>query len=392
MTKTIQPLMGRELFFLFFGLTIILAVVFGGISEAFAHGMSDAEKQIIMEGGNMPFIWIGATHMLSGYDHLAFVFGIIFFLTRFSEIVRYITAFTVGHSITLIYATFTALQVNYFLIDAIIALSVCYIAFHNLDGFKKYLDIKAPNMMAMIFGLGLIHGLGLSTRLQELPLNADNLLMNIISFNVGIELGQIGALALMLLLITAFRKSLHFPAFSRISNYTLVLAGAFLFLMQTHGYEHTAYADEFVTSKKTAVQSAGNLEVAKQTEWKDVITVTIPARGEKEYKLLLAKGATLEYFWQTDKEKLFFDFHGEPKGDTTGSFTSYLKGTKSRSDGSLVTDFEGTHGWYWKNQSSLPATITLRVSGDYQRMDLDDGDLQKEPVKPQKSPKRFSIN
>ena len=392
MTKAIQPLLGCMLFFVLFGLTIILAAAFGGVPEAFAHGMSDAEKQIIMEGGNMPFIWIGATHMLSGYDHLAFVFGIIFFLTRFREIVKYITAFTVGHSITLIYATFTALQVNYFLIDAVIALSVCYIAFHNLDGFKKYLDIKAPNMMAMIFGLGLIHGLGLSTRLQELPLNADNLLMNIISFNVGIELGQIGALALMLVLITAFRKSMHFPAFSRISNYALVLAGAFLFLMQMHGFEHTAHPDEFVTSEKSAVQPTSNLEVTKRTEWEDVITVTIPARGEKEYKLLLDKGATLEYFWQTDKEKLFFDFHGEPKGDTTGSFTSYLKGTKSQANGSLVTEFEGTHGWYWKNQSSAPAIITLRVSGEYNRLDLDEGALQKEPVNPQKSPKRFSIN
>jgi len=93
--------------------------------------------------------------MLSGYDHLAFVFGIIFFLTKFKDIVKYITAFTVGHSITLIFATFTAMQINYFLIDAVIALSVCYIAFHNLDGFRKYIDIKAPNMMAMIFSLGL---------------------------------------------------------------------------------------------------------------------------------------------------------------------------------------------------------------------------------------------
>ena len=191
-------------------------------SQAFAHGMSEAEKQTIIEGGNIRYLWIGATHMLSGYDHLAFVFGIIFFLTKFKDIVKYITVFTVGHSITLIFATFNAIQVNYFLIDAVIALSVCYIAFQNLDGFRKFVGIKAPNMLAMIFSLGLIHGLGLSTRLQELPLQAESLLMNIISFNVGIELGQIGALALMLLLIAAFRKSLHFPAFSKISNYGLI--------------------------------------------------------------------------------------------------------------------------------------------------------------------------
>jgi hypothetical protein len=161
------------------------------IGQAFGHGMSEAEKQAIMEGGNLRYIWIGASHMLSGYDHLAFVFGIIFFLTRFEEIVKYITAFTIGHSITLIYATFNAVQVNYFLIDSVIALSVCYIAFHNLDGFKRWLNVNPPNMLMMIFGLGLIHGLGLSTRLQQLPLSEDELLTNIISFNIGVELGQI---------------------------------------------------------------------------------------------------------------------------------------------------------------------------------------------------------
>ena len=214
-------------------------------TQVFGHGMSEAEKQIIIEGGNLRYIWIGATHMLSGYDHLAFIFGIIFFLTRFKDIVKYITVFTLGHSITLIYATFNAVQVNYFLIDAVIALSVCYIAFANLKGFEKYLNIKAPNMMAMIFGLGLIHGLGLSTRLQQLPLSEESLLMNIISFNLGIELGQISALAVMLLLITAFRKSHAFKSFSKAANSFLILAGGYLFLMQMHGYSHVLHPDEF---------------------------------------------------------------------------------------------------------------------------------------------------
>ena len=214
-------------------------------TQVFGHGMSESEKQIIIEGGNLRYIWIGATHMLSGYDHLAFIFGIIFFLTRFKDIVKYITVFTLGHSITLIYATFNAVQVNYFLIDAVIALSVCYIAFANLKGFEKYLNIKAPNMMAMIFGLGLIHGLGLSTRLQQLPLSEDSLLMNIISFNVGIELGQISALAVMLLLIAAFRKSHAFKSFSKAANSFLIIAGGYLFLMQMHGYSHVHHPDEF---------------------------------------------------------------------------------------------------------------------------------------------------
>ena len=168
------------------------------VSQAFGHGMSETERQSIIEGGNLRYMWIGATHMLSGYDHLLFVFGIVFFLTRFTDIVKYITAFTLGHSVTLILATFNGVQVNYFLIDAVIALSVCYIAFVNLDGFRKYLHVKPPNLLAMIVGFGLIHGLGLSTRLQQLPLSEDHLLMNAISFNIGIELGQIIALTFML--------------------------------------------------------------------------------------------------------------------------------------------------------------------------------------------------
>ncbi len=329
-------------------------------SLALAHGMSEAEKQLIIEGGNLRYIWIGATHMLSGYDHLAFVFGIIFFLTKFKDIVKYITVFTVGHSITLIFATFNAIQINYFLIDAIIALSVCYIAFHNLDGFKKVLNFKAPNMLAMIFSLGLIHGLGLSTRLQQLPLDADQLLMNIISFNVGIELGQISALAVMLLLITAFRKSHLFPTFSKISNYFLILLGAYLFMMQMHGYAHTAHPEEFATSAEPNAQMV-ELKQVQQSDWKETITITIPARAEKEYKLQLAKGANLEYTWDTDKGELFFDFHGEPQGDTAGFFKSFKKDTKQSDNGSLITTFTGTHGWYWKNNNAHPVVITLKV-------------------------------
>ncbi len=361
-------------------LLAVFLTLFGSL--AFSHGMSEAEKQLIIEGGNLRYIWIGATHMLSGYDHLAFVFGIIFFLTKFKDIIKYITAFTVGHSITLIYATFNAIQINYFLIDAVIALSVCYIAFHNLDGFKKYLNVKAPNMLAMIFSLGLIHGLGLSTRLQQLPLNPDQLLMNIISFNVGIELGQISALAIMLVLIAAFRKSHSFPTFSKISNYFLIFAGAFLFLMQMHGYEHTANAEELVVSTPQSAQQAVIENNTKTPNWTDTIIIQIPARGDKEYKLQLAKDAMLEYSWETDKGELFFDFHGEPSGDTTGYFKSFQKGTKPNVSGNLITVFGGTHGWYWKNNNTFPVVITLNVSGEYKRVDLNNNSQKVDPIVP----------
>ena len=335
----------------------------------YAHGMSEADKLAIIEGGNLRYMWLGATHMLSGYDHLAFVFCIIFFLSTFRDIAKYVTAFTLGHSVTLIYATFNSIQLNYSLIDAVIALSVCYIAFSNIDGFRKYLNIEPPNMLVMIVSLGLIHGFGLSTRLQELPLSEDDLLLNIISFNVGIELGQISALAVMLILIASWRNRPSFKTFSLVTNYGLIFMGGLLFLMQMHGYEHTANADEFA-SKTEPTQATQKSEVTNRTDWKDIITVTIPARGDKEYKLLFAKGTTFQYSWKTNGANIFYDFHGEPKGDKTGYFKSFKKSTESKSSGTLTTLFEGTHGWYWRNNTSSAVDIVLKVNGDYQRLDL----------------------
>ena len=341
---------------------------------AYGHGMSEAEKQTIIAGGNLKYLWIGATHMLTGYDHLMFVFGIIFFLTNFRDIVKYVTAFTLGHSITLIYATYNGIQLNYFMIDAVIALSVCYIAFANLDGFRKHLSVNPPNMMLMIVGLGLIHGFGLSTRLQELPLNADSLLLNIVSFNAGIELGQITALAAMLALVALWRRSQLFDAHSRIANYSLIMAGLLLFLVQAHGYSHSSRSEERMAGAvpspgivaAEAVASTGSPEKAQPAPWKDSITITIPANSGQEYKFYLVKDAVLEYTWKTDSKKLYYDFHGEPKGAATGFFKSFKESTDNRSSGSLIAPFEGTIGWYWKNTSPTPVNIVLNVRGSYE--------------------------
>ena len=162
---------------------------------AFAHGISDADKQGILEGGNLEYIKLGMTHMLTGYDHLLFLFGVMFFLTRLRDVVKFITAFTLGHCLTLVFATLLHIQANYYLVDAVIALTVCYKAFDNLDGFKKYIGVQAPNLLAAVFLFGLIHGFGLSTRLQTLPLGQEGLVLRILSFNLGVELGQIMALS-----------------------------------------------------------------------------------------------------------------------------------------------------------------------------------------------------
>jgi hydrogenase/urease accessory protein HupE len=365
-------------------LSIGLMLFFLFTNFAFAHGMSEAEKQAIIDGSNWQYLWLGATHMLSGYDHLAFVFGIIFFLTSFRDIAKYVTAFTLGHSVTLIYATFNAIQLNYFLIDAVIALSVCYIAFANLDGFRKYLNITPPSMMVMIVGLGLIHGFGLSTRLQELPLSDDQLLLNIISFNVGVEIGQISALFVMLLLITGWRKNKGFKSFSLIANYSLIAMGTYLFLMQMHAYEHSENAEELATPLSESKQQT--LRNEEQIEWRDTITIVLPARQEKEYKLQLSKDQSLMYSWSTDGTPLFFDFHGEPKKDTTGYFKSYRKGTEQQFSGSLVAPFAGTHGWYWKNTTRSPVIISISLNGDYQLIKPEQVE-EKLITKPQKAHK-----
>lgn len=216
-------------------------------APAFAHGMSAADKQAMLEGGLLSYLRLGATHMLTGYDHLLFLLGVVFFLTSARDIVKFVSVFTLGHSITLIVATFTGITANYFLIDAVIALSVCYKGFDNNGRFTSYLGLTAPNVLYMVFGFGLIHGFGLSTRLQELPLGEKGfgMLARIVSFNVGVELGQVAALLLMVLVLSAWRRRASFQLFSRVANDGLVAAGLLFFLMQLHGYVHSASPEEF---------------------------------------------------------------------------------------------------------------------------------------------------
>ncbi len=209
--------------------------------SAFAHGMSEADKQAILSGGILGYFNLGAIHMLTGYDHLLFLLGVIFFLTRFKDILRFITAFTVGHCITLIVATFLQIKANYTLVDAAIALTVCYKAFENLDGFKKYLNMQAPNLTIAVFGFGLLHGFGLSSRLQEIVLQEivvgmDNLLPKILLFNLGVEFGQVAALSVMWIFLAKWQGTQSFKRFGKIANLGLLAAGSGLFLLQMHEY------------------------------------------------------------------------------------------------------------------------------------------------------------
>jgi len=173
---------------------LIILVTLISCDAVFAHGISEEARQRMIEGGNLEYIRLGAEHMITGYDHLLFLFGVMFFLRRLSDIVKFVTAFTVGHTITLIFATYLQITANYYLVDAFIALTVVYMGFQNLDGFRNYLNTVSPNLLLMVLLFGLIHGLGLSTRLQQLPIaEGGAMLLHILSFNLGVEIGQIVA-------------------------------------------------------------------------------------------------------------------------------------------------------------------------------------------------------
>jgi len=218
---------------------LLLSVLCSG--PAFGHGMSEADQVRAAEGGFVEFFPLGATHMLTGYDHLLFLFGVVFFLTKFKNVVKFVTAFTLGHCITLILATFLGIKADYFLVDAVIALTVCYKGFDNVDGFKRYFGVKSPNLLAAVFVFGLIHGFGLSTRLQQVTIgHGMTLLGKIISFNIGVEAGQIAALAIILVFLTTWRRTESFKRFSNASNVGLIIVGGLLFVMQLHGYQHGA--------------------------------------------------------------------------------------------------------------------------------------------------------
>jgi hydrogenase/urease accessory protein HupE len=202
---------------------------------SFAHDVSSADQEILRNGGLWAYIRVGATHMLTGYDHLLFLAGVIFYLNSFKDILKFITVFTIGHCITLIGATYAGITANEHLVDAVIALSVLYKGFENLGGFES-LKVKSPNLLLMVGIFGLIHGFGLSTRLQSFDMGTEQFLAKILCFNLGVEVGQILALIPIVFIITLSRKHKQFPAFYKAVNWYLILAGVALFAYQLYGY------------------------------------------------------------------------------------------------------------------------------------------------------------
>lgn len=206
-----------------------------GNSLAYAHDVDAADHEFLLSGGLWAYIWIGAKHMVTGYDHLLFLVGVVFYLSKLSDIIKFISAFTLGHSITLITATFLQIEVNEYLIDAVIGFSVFYKGFENLGGFET-IRCKAPSLMLMVTLFGLIHGLGLSARLQSLHLGDEKVLLKILSFNIGVELGQIAALIPIVYFIKYLKARKVYDSLYKAINSYLLLAGLVLVIYQLYRY------------------------------------------------------------------------------------------------------------------------------------------------------------
>lgn len=202
-----------------------------------AHDVTAADQEILRQGGLLAYTRVGATHMLTGYDHLLFLAGVVFYLKNFKDILKFITVFTIGHCITLIGATYAGITANDHLVDAVIGLSVLYKGFENLGGFER-LKLKPPHLLFMVGLFGLIHGFGLSTKLQSFDMGEGQLIEKILCFNLGVEVGQILALIPIVFIISVSRKKKHYLAFYKAVNCYLVIAGIVLFIYQLYNYFH----------------------------------------------------------------------------------------------------------------------------------------------------------
>jgi hypothetical protein len=213
-----------------------MALVFSGV--AFAHGVAEGDKSFLEKatGAHIaPFIYLGAKHMVTGYDHLLFLFGVIFFLYRLRDVAGYVTLFAIGHSVTLLYGVLSGTHVNPYIIDAIIGFSVVYKALDNLGAFQTWFGAQ-PNAKAAVLIFGFFHGFGLATKLQDFALSQDGLVTNIVAFNVGVEIGQLLALSAILIVMNAWRATTLFRRQAFAANIALMAAGFVLIGFQLVGY------------------------------------------------------------------------------------------------------------------------------------------------------------
>jgi HupE / UreJ protein len=217
-------------------LTLVCGLLFP--IAASAHDVSQRDASFVQSNQGTAvaaFMYLGAKHMVTGYDHLAFLVGVIFFLYRLKDVVSYVSLFTLGHSITLLAGVLGGIHANSYVVDAIIGFSVVYKAFDNMDGFKRFLGFE-PNTKLAVLIFGLFHGFGLATKLQQLNLSKNGLVTNIISFNVGVEIGQVLALTAVLIALSYWRTRPGFLRHAFATNTVLMMVGFVLTGYQIAGY------------------------------------------------------------------------------------------------------------------------------------------------------------
>jgi hypothetical protein len=218
-------------------LGVLLLTLFAA-TAAIAHGVAEGDQGFIEQNSGpqiFAFLYLGAKHMMTGYDHLLFLFGVIFFLYRMKHVAIYVTLFAVGHSTTLLAGVLLGTNVSSYLVDAIIGLSVVYKALDNMGAYQRWFGFQ-PNTKIAVLIFGFFHGFGLATKLQDFALSSDGLLVNLIAFNVGVEIGQLLALGAILIVMGYWRRTASFTRRAFAVNAALMSAGFLLFGYQMAGY------------------------------------------------------------------------------------------------------------------------------------------------------------
>ncbi|QWT15630.1 HupE/UreJ family protein [Sphingobium xenophagum] len=235
-TRTIAP-PGTTIRNLILAAALLLLALAAG-ADAWAHGVAEGDKGYIQESSGVlfwPFVYLGAKHMVTGYDHLLFLFGVIFFLYRMKDIGLYVTLFAIGHSTTMLFGVLTGISASAYLIDAIIGLSVVYKALDNLGAYQRWFGFQ-PNTKAATLIFGFFHGFGLATKILEFEIAKEGLIPNLLAFNIGVEIGQLLALAAILILMGYWRRTPSFMRHAFAANVLLMTAGFVLVGYQLAGY------------------------------------------------------------------------------------------------------------------------------------------------------------
>ncbi len=229
-----SPALRRWIILSFLALAMLLLVSV----DAYAHNVAEGDKGYIQESSGVlffPFLYLGAKHMVTGYDHLLFLFGVIFFLYRMKDVGIYVTLFAIGHSTTLLFGVLTGISANAYLIDAIIGLSVVYKALDNLGAYQRWFGVQ-PNTKAATLVFGFFHGFGLATKIIEFEIAQDGLIPNLIAFNIGVEIGQLLALGAILIVMGYWRRTASFMRYAFAANTLLMTAGFVLVGYQLVGF------------------------------------------------------------------------------------------------------------------------------------------------------------